>query len=152
MNKPGLWLLIAALLGGAAIAWDQMREAPEEGGMSMTPPDTRQMAEGAPIVKVTLPEVLSQDAQIGKRAFDNVCAKCHGENAAGRNGDGPPLIHPFYRPAHHADEAFQRAVQLGVRSHHWTFGDMPPQKGLTRADVKYIIQYVREIQEENGIR
>jgi hypothetical protein len=28
---------------------------------------------------------------------------------------------------------------------------MPPVKGLTQADVKYIARYVRELQRENGI-
>lgn len=36
-------------------------------------------------------------------------------------------------------------------AHHWTFGDMPPQTGLTRADVVAIVTYVRELQRANGI-
>lgn len=47
--------------------------------------------------------------------------------------------------------AFQMAVVQGVRAHHWPFGDMPPQEGLTRADVRNIIAYVRELQRANGI-
>jgi hypothetical protein len=47
--------------------------------------------------------------------------------------------------------AFVLAAKNGVRAHHWKFGNMPPVKGLTQADVKYIARYVRELQRENGI-
>jgi len=40
---------------------------------------------------------------------------------------------------------------LGVRAHHWSFGNMPAVEGLTRADVKMIIAYIRELQRANGI-
>jgi len=88
---------------------------------------------------------------MGKRAFDAVCANCNGQNASGRDGMGPPLIHPIYRPGHHGNASFEMAVAQGVRTHHWRFGDMPPQKGLTRADVASIAAYIREIQRANGI-
>ncbi|MBW6418802.1 cytochrome c [Celeribacter sp. PS-C1] len=107
-------------------------------------------AEGAPIVAVTLPETLSSDAQIGKRAFDGTCATCHGENAAGKEGFGPPLVHKIYEPSHHGDMSFLLAAQRGVQAHHWRFGDMPPQEGVTQGDVKAIIAYVRELQRANG--
>lgn len=93
---------------------------------------------------------LSADAQVGKRAFDLRCARCHGENAAG-NAAGPPLVHRTYRPAHHADVAFTLAAQRGVRAHHWQFGDMPPQPDVSPAEVGQITRYVRELQRANGI-
>lgn len=108
-------------------------------------------AKGDPIVSVSVPETLSQTAQTGKHAFDAVCAACHGENAAGVEGSGPPLVHVYYRPSHHGDMAFQLAVQRGVKSHHWRYGDMPPQQGLTAGDVKAIVAYVRDLQRANGI-
>ncbi|WP_323769668.1 cytochrome c [Antarctobacter sp.] len=108
-------------------------------------------AVGAPLVQVIVPETLSPDAQIGKTGFDAICAACHGQNAAGRNGKGPPLVHKIYEPSHHGDESFQLAVQRGVRAHHWPFGNMPPVAGLTRADVVAIVAYVRELQRANGI-
>jgi len=40
---------------------------------------------------------------------------------------------------------------VGVRAHHWKFGNMPAIEGLTRADVKAIIAYVRELKRQNGI-
>ena len=103
------------------------------------------------LVSVTLPEQLSDNAIIGKRIFEAKCASCHGRNAAGQKGVAPPLIHKIYEPSHHGDESFQRAAALGVRAHHWPFGNMPPVDGLTRSDVSTIITYVRELQRTNGI-
>ena len=88
---------------------------------------------------------------MGQRVFNAVCAACHGDNAAGKMGSGPPLVHKIYEPSHHGDMAFLLAVQNGVRAHHWRFGNMPPQDGLTRADVMAVVAYVRELQQANGI-
>ena len=103
------------------------------------------------IVDVTVPGTLSANAQVGRTAFEAKCAACHGADAAGQAEVAPPLIHKIYEPSHHADEAFQRAVALGVRQHHWPFGNMPPIEGLTRGDVAMIVAYVRELQRANGI-
>ena len=103
------------------------------------------------IVEVVIPETLSANAQIGKAAFEEVCASCHGVNAVGQLEVAPPLVHVIYEPSHHGDEAFQRAVANGVRAHHWPFGSMPPVEGLTRGDVQMIVAYVREMQRANGI-
>lgn len=105
----------------------------------------------AALVSVTLPEQLSNNAIMGKRIFYAKCALCHGQNAAGKQGIAPPLIHKIYEPSHHGDESFYRAVAVGTRAHHWPFGDMPPVDGLTRDDVSKIITYVRELQRANGI-
>ena len=107
--------------------------------------------EGAPIVKIEIPGQLSEIAMLGKQAFDIKCASCHAENAVGQNGVAPPLVHKIYEPNHHGDESFQRAVAMGVRAHDWKFGNMTAIEGLTRADVKAIIAYVRELQRHNGI-
>ncbi|MDA5095769.1 cytochrome c [Aliiroseovarius sp. KMU-50] len=149
MSKWGLFIGGALLAGIATAGWQALQPAPQ--GHSMVPPDTSDIAMGDPIEVVKLPSELSSDAVIGKRMFDAKCAACHGENAAGQNGVAPPLIHKIYEPSHHADEAFQRAAKIGVRAHHWKFGDMPPVEGLTRGDVQYIARYVRELQRENGI-
>ncbi len=109
------------------------------------------LVQGAAMVTVTLPATLSEQAQIGKRGFDAKCAQCHGDNASGQNGVAPPLIHKIYEPNHHSDAAFLLAAKNGVRSHHWTFGNMPPVPGLTDADVRNIARYIREVQKENGI-
>lgn len=120
-------------------------------GHSMVPPDTSRIAEGDPIVGVALPASLSDQEIIGRNAYEAVCAECHGTNAAGRNGVAPPLVHVIYEPSHHGDEAFWTATQKGVRAHHWQFGNMPVIDGLTRADVKSIVAYIRVLQRENGI-
>jgi cytochrome c2 len=113
--------------------------------------DTAASLEDGVLANVLLPETLSQNAQIGKLGFDAKCAACHGVNAAGQEGVAPPLVHIIYEPSHHGDEAFQRAAAMGVRGHHWPFGDMPSVEGVTRGDVTMIIAYVRELQRANGI-
>ena len=103
------------------------------------------------IVAVQLPEIAGQSV-IGQRIYENVCASCHGLNAAGTKDVAPPLVHKIYEPSHHGDEAFQRAAANGVNGHHWPFGDMPPVEGLTRGDVAMIVSYIRDLQRANGIR
>ena len=151
MNGWGMLVGGVLVAGIAAVVWQGFSSEPSPQGHSMAPPDTSKIAEGEPIEVVRLPSSFSPEATIGKRIFDEKCAACHGENAAGLNGVAPPLVHKIYEPSHHADEAFQRAASSGVRAHHWRFGDMPPVEGLTRGDVKFITRYVRELQRENGI-
>ena len=86
----------------------------------------------------------------GETLFNANCAVCHGERAAGAES-GPPLVHRVYEPGHHPDFAFHNAVQKGVPSHHWLFGDMPPVANLSEEDVSHIICYVRELQRAEGI-
>lgn len=108
-------------------------------------------ADKGPLAAVDLPAELSQNAQIGKEMFEANCTACHGDNAAGREDIGPPLVHIIYEPNHHSDESFQRAAAMGVRRHHWPFADMPAVDGLSREDVSMIITYIRELQRANGI-
>lgn len=106
---------------------------------------------GEPInTAVTVPS-LSFLEQQGEVLFNASCAACHGQNAAGKEGVAPPLVHTIYRPNHHSDQSFQRAAKLGVRQHHWRFGNMPPVNNVTVEDVQKIIAYVRTLQKENGI-
>lgn len=103
------------------------------------------------LASVLLPKTLSQNAQIGKQAFEAKCASCHGTNAAGQDGVAPPLVHIIYEPGHHGDETFQRAAAMGVRAHHWPFGNMPAIEGITQGDIKMVTAYIRELQRANGI-
>jgi len=103
---------------------------------------------GELIVDVKVPN-FSALAQEGEPLFNANCAACHGANAGGSD-KAPPLIHTTYNPGHHADEAFYRAVQNGVRAHHWRFGNMP-RVDVPRDDIAKIILYVRELQQANGI-
>jgi len=153
MNKLGLLVGGVVFAGLGLVIWQFMQPAKQPAGSMVHPDRTSltELAQDAPIVEVRLPAQLSPEATIGKRAFEAKCAACHGASAAGQNGVAPPLIHRTYEPSHHSDEAFQRAAKNGVRAHHWPFGNMPPVEGLTRADVQYIVRYVREVQRENGI-
>jgi mono/diheme cytochrome c family protein len=101
-------------------------------------------------VEVEVPGDLSPVAQAGQEAFQVQCAECHGL-AAGGTEKGPPLVHKWYHPGHHADAAFVLAAKRGVPQHHWNFGNMPPQPQVGDRSLQQIIAYVRELQKANGI-
>lgn len=86
----------------------------------------------------------------GEAAFNANCARCHGERGVGTS-QGPPFVHKIYEPNHHGDAAFQRAATMGVRAHHWQFGDMPKISSVTPSEVDDIIKYVRWLQRQAGI-
>lgn len=87
----------------------------------------------------------------GEEAFQQYCSDCHGVDLRG-TGSGPPLLHPYYAPDHHADQAFFSAAQNGVQQHHWEFGDMPPVQGISDDEIAAVVAYVRHTQEEEGIQ
>lgn len=89
-------------------------------------------------------------ASRGEAVFRAHCVKCHGEGAAGTEA-GPPLVHRFYHPNHHADITFRWAVERGVKAHHWNFGDMPRIEGVSKDEVEAVIGYVRGLQKKAGI-
>jgi len=70
----------------------------------------------------------------GEALFNTNCSVCHGVGARG-TPQGPPFLDKVYEPNHHADTAFYRAAEMGVRAHHWKFGDMPKIPGVTRDDL-----------------
>ncbi|WP_299669358.1 cytochrome c [uncultured Ruegeria sp.] len=142
MNRKYLLIGICAVV--AVAAYVTLRFAPVDDAVQAAP------TKGNAMVAIQMPRI-EGNAAIGQRIFETACAACHGNNAVGVEGAGPPLIHVVYEPSHHADESFQRAVAMGVISHHWQFGDMPPVEGLTRGDVAMVIDYIREIQRANGI-
>jgi len=152
MNNKLLMGVVAAFIAAVAYVILQPQTPGSTSSQGMVQEDTSSTELGAPLATVKIPAELSADAQIGKRGFEAKCAVCHGDNAAGQNGVAPPLVNNIYRPGHHSDMAFVLAAKTGVRSHHWKFGNMPPIEGLTDADVKYIARYIRELQEENGIK
>lgn len=147
-NESGFSIKKASIIGAAALVaglgymfWPAPEQAKQAAGA----------VKGAALADVIVPEALSQNAQIGERAYAANCASCHGANAAGQDGIAPPLVHVIYEPNHHGDESFQRAAAVGVQSHHWRFGNMPAVDGITRGDVTMIIAYIRELQSANGI-
>ncbi|SFE18300.1 Cytochrome C oxidase, cbb3-type, subunit III [Sulfitobacter brevis] len=121
----------------------------QQGGTGQSA-ETAALPEGA-LAEVSLPASLTQEEQMGERAFAAVCADCHGTNAQGQDGVAPPLVHKIYEPSHHGDMAFLLAAKNGVRAHHWKFGNMPPVAGVTQSDVTNIVAYVRALQRANGI-
>ena len=131
--KRAIFLLVGAAVIGGYVILDR-------------PPSSVEHPAGV-VVDV---EALTSDQMRGRLAFNTVCAECHGRDALGGDG-GPPLIHKIYEPSHHGDGAFFRAVQAGVPQHHWGFGDMPAQTGVTRSAVADIVDYVRAAQRQNGI-
>lgn len=133
-NAPKYFVIAVFAIGLGLSLWQFMRP--------------KGVATGATI-NVSIPP-LSSLAESGKSAFDANCASCHGPNGRG-TGNGPPLIHDIYNPGHHSDEAFFIAARLGVRRHHWPYGDMPPQPQVTQDQLAAIVRYVRELQVANGI-
>lgn len=142
MNRKLILLGACAAVAAAAYVAFQSNSSPDISAAGD--------ASGKALVSINVPPVKG-NAAVGKRVFESACISCHGQDATGVDGSGPPLIHKIYEPGHHSDESFQRAVSTGVRSHHWRFGDMPPVEGMTRGDVKMVIAYIREIQRANGI-
>ena len=90
------------------------------------------------------------DPERGAEFYEATCSECHGPQGTGSDS-GPPLVDDIYRPNHHADSAFLLAVRRGVPQHHWRFGVMPPQEGLSDADVADITAYIRDLQRQAGI-
>jgi mono/diheme cytochrome c family protein len=151
MSKAGVGVLAFLVVGLGLAFLNFLNQEEPVAGPSMEQPDLSDVEANGAIVSVAIPASLSQQAQIGQRGFEAVCADCHGLNAAGRNGVAPPLVHIIYEPNHHSDGSFLNAVRNGVQAHHWNFGNMPVIEGLTDADVRAITQYIRELQRENGI-
>lgn len=142
--KRAAALVAVIVAGGVAYSfWPNPAQSTDADGQSGT--------QGAAMASVVLPETLSENAQIGQKAFETNCAACHGLNAAGLDGVAPPLVHKIYEPSHHGDESFQLAAAQGARAHHWPFGNMPAVEGITRGEVTLIIAYIRELQRANGI-
>lgn len=142
MNKGKIIIVAVAVAAIAtAVFWNRIGVDSPQAGLS---------ANNGSVTQVVIPSTFSETAKMGERAFNAICATCHGQNGAGTKA-GPPLVHRTYEPSHHGDYAFEMAVANGVRAHHWNFGNMPPQPALTKADTATIITYVRELQRANGI-
>jgi len=149
MSRNILLMVGGVLVAGAAVLYINFQSQPAVS--TMTPEDTSAIEAGAPLAQVNIPSEFTSAAMLGQRIFDAKCAVCHGANAAGQNDVAPPLIDTIYRPGHHGEGAFISAAMNGVTAHHWNFGNMPKIDGVTRADIKNVVAYIRELQRENGI-
>lgn len=136
MASRAFWGVAIVLIAGAAVT-------AYKATTSNTP------GESVIVRDVVVPE-LSLTARRGAGLFATNCAQCHGNSAQGTD-QGPPLVHAYYRPGHHADGAFHLAMKNGVRQHHWNFGPMPPQPQMSPSDTDAVIAFVRELQAANGI-
>ena len=104
-------------------------------------------------VAPTTPVVAATNAPAvydGEDSFQNRCAVCHGQLAEGTQ-TGPPLVNRLYEIGHHPNFSFHNAVNKGVTSHHWNFGDMPPIPNVDPAEIDAIICHVRDLQRAEGI-
>ncbi|MEP2980673.1 MAG: cytochrome c [Lentilitoribacter sp.] len=146
MNNRNLFILSGVvILAGLAIWYSGHRS------MSGDMPMVDHESSSVPMVaEIKIPDLNTLEL-LGESRFVENCAACHGENAAGREGVAPPLIHKIYEPSHHADISFQLAAKNGVRAHHWPYGDMPPVPSVSETDVENIIAYIRTLQRANGI-
>lgn len=119
-------------------------------GCSENDPNAQNSPESSPTILATEAQPVPSELEEGEAKFNNFCSRCHGPQGQGTN-NGPPLVHKIYEPNHHADMAFQRAAAIGVRAHHWKFGNMPKIEGVTPDDVTHIIGYIRWLQRQAGI-
>lgn len=87
---------------------------------------------------------------LGYEQFQENCAQCHGPDLIGTD-EGPPLMHGYYKPSHHSDAAFYRAIQAGSPQHHWNFGDMKPVEGVNQNQARSIVEFVRWFQQKEGL-
>ena len=134
-------LIVGAAVAAVAVAVAVWALWPDHHGMHRPVGGPRPASETSLASTVGMP---------GEAIFNQKCAVCHGLHAAG-TPQGPPLVHRYYEPGHHSDMAFLLAVRRGVRAHHWRFGNMPPVPGVSDAEVRDIIRYVRALQRANGI-
>ncbi len=93
---------------------------------------------------------MSAKLNLGKMNYEVYCSSCHGKTARGTD-KGPTFISKIYHPGHHGDGAFYIAPKKGARAHHWKFGDMPPVEGINDTKLQTIIEYVRAVQQANGV-
>ena len=94
-------------------------------------------------------EVADGDSATGAEVYARACASCHGADLRGTER-GPSHLSKVYEPGHHSDASFRMAITVGVRAHHWDFGDMPPVEGLTDAEIDAVIAFVRQQQQRHG--
>ncbi len=137
---------LLSIVAGTMALWGLFSAESDAAGMYHGP------AGPSPIIGLPESPAVPFQYGLGLQKFRENCSGCHGDWAQGTEENGPPLIHPYYEPSHHNDDAFHRAVQSGTKAHHWKFGDMPPVEGINRKEAGQIIQFLRWWQRENGIR
>ena len=110
-----------------------------------TPNQQTEVASVTPVLDTDEVKIYS-----GEESFQNRCAVCHGQQAEGTQ-TGPPLVNRLYEIGHHPNFSFHNAVNKGVTSHHWNFGDMLPIPNVEPVEIDAIICHVRDLQRAEGI-
>ena len=87
---------------------------------------------------------------LGKLNYPALCAVCHGKTGRGAERC-PTLLHQAYPPGPHPPPLFYQPAKDGSPAHHWGFGDMPPVEGITDAQISSIVEYLRAVQQANGL-
>lgn len=124
--------LVAISLAGI-VAWSAAGQAGETEHETAAPPEDMPFSHGR-----------------GYELFQDNCARCHGAELEGTQ-QGPPLLHDYYKPSHHSDASFYRAIESGSPQHHWGFGAMPPVAGASEEQAEAIVEYIRWHQREAGL-
>lgn len=78
-----------------------------------------------------------QEADRGRKLFENHCSRCHG--IGGTGGEGPGLARPRLRHASD-DEALFKLIQDGIEG-----TDMPDAWQLSDNEVRQVVAYVRSL-------
>lgn len=105
---------------------------------------------GGPVASAAESIEIPLELSRGQLLYEKYCSGCHGTGLDGSD-QGPPLVHPYYKPSHHDDGTFYRAVLEGVRQHHWNFGDMPPVSAMTPGKTEQVIAFIRYYQQQQGL-
>ncbi len=111
---------------------------------SMTDSESRQY-QGIPPADFVGSPILGQDLFAGN------CSFCHGKQMQGTLM-GPSLKHEIYQSDQFSDQAIYRAIKLGVRQRNWRFGSMPAKAYISPQKAAHIVAYIRESQQQSGIR
>jgi len=93
---------------------------------------------------------VTTNLNLNKILYEKFCSSCHGVDLKGTK-KGPTFLHRVYHSGHHSDSAFFLAAKIGVRAHHWKFGNMSPVPETTADIVASIIKYIRDRQKQAGI-
>jgi cytochrome c1 len=99
---------------------------------------------------ILMASALSTWAADGKALYNKDCAKCHGANGKGETRMGKRLNAKDYTDpkvqSELTDEAAVKAIKDGFKdSHDKTL--MKPAEGLTDADVKALVAYMRSFKK-----
>ena len=87
-----------------------------------------------------------EDYVAGQKYFYQVCANCHGVDAAGGN-KAPTFLQEIFLPTNFTNERIAKTILNGSSSE-----EMPSQRNkINDEQIKEIIKYIRFSQREKGV-